>query len=202
MSPPAGPAVGLWVCLEFGGEDSGDGSLCGRRRNKQVPLLYHLPDEPGECWDYCAISQFSLVLLSKRVGWKASSGEKSVFCKSTGYLALWGPQLWCCCLPVLVPSASGRLCSLSHMTCCCTGCSWGWCCLWIGQHSATPALAWGTVVSHSLHHSSCDGCSFERGKMLLVLILSLVIEARLWILKLSGKIKTDMYISECCVNFT
>lgn len=72
------------MCLEFGGEDSGDGSLCGRRRNKQVPVLYHLPDEPGECWDYCAISQFTqvLVLLSKRVEWKASSGEKGIFCKS------------------------------------------------------------------------------------------------------------------------
>lgn len=144
VSPPAGPAVGLWVCLKFGGEDSGDGSLCGRRRNKQVPLLYHLPDEPGECWDHCAFSQFTqvLVLLRKRVGWKASSGERAYFARVfVEYLALWGPQLWCCSLPVLVPSTSGRLCSLSHMTCCCSGCSRGWCCLWTGQHGATPALS-------------------------------------------------------------
>lgn len=102
VSAPAGPAVGLWMCLEFGGEDSGDGSLCGRRRNKQVPLLYYLPDEPGEC---CAISQFTrvLVLLSKRIGWKASSGEKSIFWKSICRLfSTLGPSAM-----MLLPASTG-----------------------------------------------------------------------------------------------
>lgn len=76
--------MGLRVCSEFGGEDSGDGCLCGRRRNKPVPLLYHLPDEPGECLEYNAISEFTLVLvlLSKTAGWKASSlGKRAYFAK-------------------------------------------------------------------------------------------------------------------------
>lgn len=72
------------MCPEFGGEDSGDGCLCGRRRNKPVHLLYHLPDEPGECLEYDAISEFTLllVLLGKAAGWKASSLGKSIFFKN------------------------------------------------------------------------------------------------------------------------
>lgn len=85
------------MCLEFGGENSGDGCLCGRRRNKPVPLLYHLPDEPGECSEYDAISEFTLVLflLSKTAVWKASSlGKRACFAKVfVEYLALWGPHL-------------------------------------------------------------------------------------------------------------
>lgn len=73
------------MCPEFGGEDSGDGRLCGRRRNKPVPLLYHLPDEPGECLEYDAISEFTLVmvLLSNTAGWRANPlTKRAYFAKS------------------------------------------------------------------------------------------------------------------------
>lgn len=76
--------MGLRVCPNFGGEDNGDGSLCGRRRNKPVPLLHHLPDEPGECSEYSAVSELTqvLVLLTKpQPGRKALWGKEHILQK-------------------------------------------------------------------------------------------------------------------------
>lgn len=73
------------MCPEFGGEDNGDGCLCGKGRNQPVPVLYHLPAEPGEClrrvmpfhkfhWYW-----FCSPCLSDRLGGKLF-GEKTIFC--------------------------------------------------------------------------------------------------------------------------